>query len=171
MKIFVALVALSWTLPVSAGSIYSVYTKLTDCKTIQVFQESGASIKHCPGVAGHHLLVEDDDDRQSVTIVAPDGKRHSLRYWDVITGAFSNLGEKAEWRVTGAGKAMRPIALIVRVNADENPDAPRERKSYLAVAKMAGDKICVTNRVKDSRKANEEARRAADASAGSTCLE
>ncbi len=171
MKILFALVALGWTLPVSAAPIYSVYTNLTDCKTIQVFQESGASIKRCPGVAGHHLLVEDDDDRQSVTIVATDGKRHSLRYWAVITGAFSSLGEKAEWRVMGTGKAMRPIALIVRVYAHENPDAPSERKSYLAVAKMAGDKICVTNRVKDSRKANEVARRAADASAGSACLE
>ncbi len=171
MKIFVALFALSWTLPVSAGSIYSVYTKLTDCKTIQVFQESGASIKRCPGVAGHQLLVEDDDDRQSVTIVAPDGKRHSLRYWDVITHAFSNLGGKAEWRVRKVGKIVTPISLIVRVHANENPDAPDEKTSYLAVARMAGDRICVTDRVKDSRKANAEARRAADASMGSLCLE
>ncbi|MEO6365772.1 MAG: hypothetical protein ABIO38_06985 [Luteimonas sp.] len=162
---------MSWTLPVPAASIYSVYTDLTDCRTVQVFQESGASIKRCPGVAGHHLLVEDDDDRQSVTIVAPDGKRQQLRYWDVITGAFSSLGEKAEWRVTGTGKAMRPIALIVRVHAHENPDAPSERTSYLAVAKVAAGKICVTHRVENSRRANEEARRVADASAGAACLD
>ena len=171
IKQWIALCALGCALPASAGSIHSIYTPLTGCTVVEVFAESGASIRRCPGVAGHHLLLEDDDDRQSVTIVAPDGTRHPLRYWSVITGGFSNLGEKAEWRVMRAGRNVTPVALIVRVYANENPDAPDEKTSYLAVARMAGGRICVTDRVKDSPKANDEARRAADASAGSICLE
>ena len=170
IKQWIALCALGCALPASAGSIYSVYTKLTDCKVVEVFAESGASIRRCPGVAGHHLLLEDDDDRQSVTIVAPDGTRHPLRYWSVITGGFSTVGEQAEWRVVRSRKTARPVALIVRVHAHENPDAPNERTSYLAVARKILGTFCVTHRVKDSRRANAIARHAADGSKGSVCL-
>jgi hypothetical protein len=64
-----------------------------------------------------------------------------------------------------------PIALIVRVYANENPDAPEQRTSYLAVAKITPEKICVTTKIKASQTANAEARRAADASAAKPCLE
>ena len=147
----------------------SVYTDLAParCKTVEVTEESGGSVQKCPGVAGHELLVEDDDLRQSVTVVTPDGKRHPLNYWHVITTAFSSLGEKAEWRVEKKGGRVRPYALIVRVNASENPEKPDEKTSYLAVAKITAAKVCVTDKVKT----NEEARAAADASANKPCLE
>lgn len=147
----------------------SVYTDLAParCKTVEVTEESGGSVQKCPGVAGHELLVEDDDLRQSVTVVTPDGKRHPLNYWHVITTAFSSLGEKAEWRVEKKGGKLKPYALIVRVNASENPEKPNEKTSYLAVAKITAAKVCVTDKVKT----NEEARAAADASANKPCLE
>jgi hypothetical protein len=121
-------------------------------------------------VGGHQLLIEDDDDRQSITVVTPDKKEHSLDYWTVITPAFSSVGKKAEWRVQRSGKKVKPIAVIVRVYTKENDDSPKET-SYLAVAKITAEHICVTNRVKESPTANEDARRAADSSAGSACLE
>ena len=147
----------------------SVYTDLAParCKTVEVTEESGGSVQKCPGVAGHELLVEDDDLRQSVTVVTPDGKRHPLNYWHVITTAFSSLGEKAEWRVEKKGGKLKPYALIVRVNASENPEKPNEKTSYLAVAKITAAKVCVTDKVKT----NEEERAAADASANKPCLE
>ena len=147
----------------------SVYTDIAParCKTVETHEETGGSVQKCPGVAGYELLVEDDDSRQSVTVVSPDGKKHPLNYWQVITSAFSSLGEKAEWRVEKKGGKVRPYALIVRVNASENPEKPDEKTSYLAVAKITGDAVCVTDKVKT----NEEARQAADASAARPCRE
>lgn len=166
---------LSWSLPLNASvtSIDSIYTDLSSdrCKTIKVDKENGGSVQKCAGVAGYSLLVEDADARQSVTVLAPDGKRHPLNYWQVITTAFSTVGEKAEWRVEREGTNARPIALIVRVSANENPDSPQKKTSYLAVAKITPEKICVTARVKGGATANEEARRAADTSAWEPCLE
>ncbi|MET0647872.1 MAG: hypothetical protein ABW208_14750 [Pyrinomonadaceae bacterium] len=166
-----ALFTLGCALPLLASvpAAESVYTDLAParCKTIEVTEESGGSVQKCPGVAGHVLLVEDDDLRQSVTVVTPDGKKHPLNYWHVITTAFSSLGEKAEWRVEKKGGKVKPYALIVRVNASENPEAPERKTSYLAVAKITAAKVCVTDKVKT----NEEARAAADASAGKPCLE
>jgi hypothetical protein len=171
----IAIFISGWTLLLlaSATSIDSIYTNLssTHCKTIKVEKETGSSVQKCPGVAGYSLLVEDDDARQSVTVLTPDGKPHPLNYWQVITTAFSTVGEKAEWRVERKGGRVRPIALIVRVYANENPDSPNERTSYLAVAKITAEKICVTERVKGGATANEAARRAADASANKPCLE
>ena len=147
----------------------SVYTDLAParCKTVETHEETGGSVQKCPGVGGYGLLVEDDDLRQSVTVVGPDGKKHPLDYWRVITSAFSSVGEKAEWRVEKKGRKVRPYALIVRVYASENAEKPDQKTSYLAVAKITGGGVCVTDKVKT----NEEARRAADASAGKPCLE
>jgi hypothetical protein len=146
----------------------SVYTDIAParCKTVETHEESAGSVQKCPGVAGYTLLVEDDDSRQSVTVVSPDGKKHPLNYWQVITTGFSSLGEKAEWRVERKGGKVQPFALIVRVNASENPEKPDEKTSYLAVAKITAAAVCVTDKVQT----NEEARQAADASADKPCL-
>ena len=146
----------------------SVYTDIAParCKTVEVHEETAGSVQKCAGVAGYGLLVEDDDARQSVTVVSPDGKKHPLHYWQVITPAFSSLGDKAEWRVEKKGGKVRPFALIVRVYASENPENPDQKTSYLAVAKLTDAEVCVTDKVKT----NEEARQAADASAGKPCL-
>jgi hypothetical protein len=153
--------------------IVSVYTNLSPakCKTIKVTRDPGSSVQKCAGVAGYRLLVLDDDARQSVTVVTPDGKEHGLDYWHVVTGHFSSLGEKAEWRMGKKGGKLVPIALIVRVYANENPESPNQRTAYLAVAKITPEKICVTAKIKATKTANAEARRMADASAAKPCLE
>jgi hypothetical protein len=156
-------------LPAYVPAFKSVYTDLAAarCKTVEAAADEGAhSVQKCPGVAGYELLVEDDDSRQSVTVVSPDGKRHPLNYWQVITSGFSSLGEKAEWRVERKGGQVRPFALIVRVNASENPEKPEQKTSYLAVAKLTAAEVCVTDKVKT----NKEAQAAADASEGKPCL-
>lgn len=169
-RILSALCVMGCALPLLAHvhAAESVYTDLAParCKTIETHEESAGSVQKCPGVAGYELLVEDDDLRQSVTVVSPDGKKHPLNYWQVITSAFSSLGEKAEWRVEKKGDKVQPFALIVRVNASENPEAPERKTSYLAVTKITAAMVCVTAKVKT----NEEARAAADASADKPCL-
>ena len=124
-----------------------------------------------PGIAGYKLLLEEGDLRQSITVVTPKGKKYPLNYWQVITGGFSAAGEKAEWRVVKSKGKMVPVALIVRVNAHENPDNVEKTTSYLAVAKITAQKICVTDKINPGAGQNEEARRAADASANKSCLE
>lgn len=151
-----------------APAVESVYTDLAParCKTIEEAEEGASSVQKCPGIAGYELLVEDFDSRQSITVVTPDGKKHPLNYGQVITSGFSSVGEKAEWRVEKKGGKVRPHALIVRVNANDNPEKPEQKTSYLAVAKLTEAEVCVTAKVKT----NEAARQAADASAAKPCL-
>jgi hypothetical protein len=152
-------------------SITSVYTNLTGCRTISVERESASYVDSCAGIAGYKLEVETGDERMSIAVVAPGGKKSELSYWQVITSAFSSLGSKAEWRVQKVGAKSVPIALIVRVNAYENPENPQKTTSYLAVAKITPQRTCVTDKIAPGARANEEARRAADSAAQKPCLE
>lgn len=152
----------------ATGAIRSEYTSLAEeqCRVLTVHEETGGSVSRCPGLAGYALNVSDDDARMSVDVIGPDGAEHPLNYWSVITHSFSSLGPRAEWRMRGKA----PIALIVRVNASEDPENPNRTTSYLAVAKITAGEICVTDRIAPVAEANTLARQAADASAGRPCL-
>lgn len=152
----------------SADTVSSVYTSLgeADCRLVEQDKETGGTTSRCPGTAGYALLVDDFDARMSVDVVAPGGRTHRLRYSGVITSAFSSLGPRAEWRMRNGA----PIALIVRVNAFENPEQPNQATSYLAVAKITPGATCVTDRIAPSANANEAARTAADGAASKPCM-
>ena len=152
----------------STAAIRSVYTSLAeaDCRLVEKDEETGATSSRCPGTAGYALLVHDWDARMTVDVVAPDGRTHRLRYSGVITSAFSSLGPRAEWRMRDG----KPVALIVRVNAFEDPETPDRAVSYLAVAKITAREVCVTDRIPPAANANEAARRAADQSASRPCV-
>jgi hypothetical protein len=156
----------------AADRIDSVYTDIVGaaCATVAVDAETGATTQRCPGIAGYALLVEDDDARMSIVVVAPDGGQYPLEFWQVITAAFSTLGGKAEWRVKRQGGKLVPIALIVRVNANEASD-PDVTTSYLAVAKIAPLATCVIDRIAPAADMNRRARLAADAAAEKPCLQ
>jgi hypothetical protein len=150
----------------------SVYTSLTTdaCTSVSENKETGSTIGRCPGVGGYQLLVADDDSRMSVTVVTPDKKEHPLNYWTIITPHFSTLGGKAEWRVMRQGSRVVPVGLIVRVNARES-ESSQKKTSYLAVAKIGADEICVTRKIVSTANANQEARDAADHAGADSCLE
>ncbi|HEX6367939.1 MAG TPA: hypothetical protein VF006_03330 [Longimicrobium sp.] len=154
------------TAPAAQAEVRSVYTSLQQCRLMSTHEETGGTVSRCPGVARHALLMSDDDARMSIDVVTPDGREHPLNYWSVVTGAFSALGPRAEWRMQGE----RPIALIVRVNANEDAENPERTTSYLAVAKITPTQICVTDRIGPAADANAAARRAADASAARPCV-
>lgn len=153
------------------GQNQSTYTSLdpkhcTKVKTAQAEDYQG----RCRGVGGYRLLVVEGDLRQNIIVITPQGTKHSLELWQVVSSAFSSLGPKAEWRVTGRDKPV-PYALIVRFNASEDAEHPDRITSYLAVAKITSSSICVTDKIPPGAKANEQARVAADNAARKACLQ
>jgi hypothetical protein len=155
--------------PVSAQANRSVYTSLEEkeCRTIKTAKSEAEDYEgQCRGVAGYTLIVTEGDLRQNVTVVTPKGAKHSLELWDVISGGFSSVGAKAEWRLA----KRAPVALIVRYNASEDPEHPEKKSSYLAVTKITATEICVTDKISPGANANDEARRAADIASTKPCL-
>ena len=157
----------------SAAQNRSVYTSLDvkQCRTIKTETTGAGDYEgRCPGVAGYSLTLLEGDLRQNIIVNTPKGKKHSLELWDVVSGAFSSVGPKAEWRMAKQNGKLSPVALIIRYNASENPDNPDKRTSYLAVAKITPNEICITDKISPSANANSEARRAADSAATKPCL-
>lgn len=98
----------------STKYLRSIYTDLSgpQCKLVREVQETGASIRSCPGVDSYHLLVLEDDNRASITITDARNREFPLNFWDTVTHAVSTLGEKAEWRVLQEPAKAEPVALI-----------------------------------------------------------
>src|SRR6478736_691441 len=110
----------------------SVYTNLTgrQCKTLKSTSAEGGSYEgQCPGIAGYKLLVQEGDLRQNIVVITPSGKKQSLELWNVVSSSFSSLGEKAEWRMKGAGAKAIPVALIVRYNVANPEDSTKKGTS------------------------------------------
>ncbi|HJU91920.1 MAG TPA: hypothetical protein VJ656_03205 [Pyrinomonadaceae bacterium] len=159
---------------IAAGqSNQSAYTFLGDkqCRKIKSAEAGDDGYEgRCRGVAGYTLLLSEGDLRQNITVLTPKGAKHSLELWDVISGGFSSVGPRAEWRMVMQNGKLAPVALIIRYNASENPDEPNKLNSYLAVAKITPTEICVTDKILPGPKSNEDARRAADTAATKPCL-
>ena len=153
----------------SAQSNRSVYSSLEEkrCRKIKSpnVDEDDYEIR-CRGAAGYTLVVTEGDLRQNITVVTPKGVEHSLDLWDVVSGGFSYVGPRAEWRLVN----KRPIAFIIRYNASEDPEKPDKKTSYLVVTKITATEICVTDKITPSASANEVARRAANTATTRPCL-
>lgn len=169
-----ATVVCSLALPAYAAStpIDSLYTPLegSSCKPLEDNAEEGWAKGRCDGIADYKLDWMEGDLRQSLNVIAPDGKEFPLELWSTVSSGFSALGNKAEWRVHKAGKQITPIALIVRFNVSENPDQPEKTTSYLTVSKITASEVCVTDVVKPGANANQQARDLADAASEKPCM-
>lgn len=151
----------------------SIYTDLASekCKTLESNPDEGGSYRgECKGVGGFKLEVLEGDLRQTVNLIFPNGKKSELDFMLNVSSAFSAVGDKAEWRVTGKGKNAKPYALIIRYNANENVEKPEERTSYLVVTKITKDSACITDIIKPATDQNIKAQKAADESANKPCF-
>lgn len=140
----------------------SQYTKLTDCKTIEVNEDEAYSSAACPGKGGYALEIHESDLRQTIVVISPDGKKQDLQLASATRrGGFNYVGDVIEWRGVEADAAFRPEALILRFNVTEDPEHTEKSTSYLLTAKLNG-KPCVTAMLAPRPEQNKKARVAAD---------
>lgn len=123
----------------------------------------GNSSTRCDGVGGYKLEVYLDDERNSLGVMLSSNKTVGLDFWNYF-GNFSELGEKAEWRMKG----QKAVALIVRLNVSDQGDG-KPQTSYLIVSKLGSSGACVTDIVKPGKNQNAQARRLADAASTRPC--
>ena len=144
----------------------SIYTSLAadKCKTTSVNEGMAGNYSgKCAGVGGYQLEVYLDDERNSIGVVLPSKKTVGLDFWNYF-GGFSELGDKAEWRMKG----KKPVALIVRLNVSDQGDG-RPQTSYLIVSKISGGNACVTDIVRPGKGQNARAQSLADKASTKPC--
>jgi hypothetical protein len=152
------------------AQLKSVYTDIgKSCKTVE--RSELDVVRRCPGVGGYVLLAGYYDERFDVTVVSPSKKEFPQDYKGLFQNSFSDqASSKAEWRVkTIRGKSV-PVALIVRVGVQQDAMVGKET-GFLAVSKISGRQICVTDKIAPGPNQNDLARKAADASADKPCMQ
>src|SRR5215216_1779260 len=118
MLMILSLVFVSSTVALAQNK--SMYTSLAadKCKTTAVNNGMpGNYSTRCDGVGGYKLDVYLDDERNSIGVVLPSKKVVGLDLWNYFRN-FSELGDRAEWRMKG----KRPVALIVRLKVSDRGD-------------------------------------------------
>lgn len=152
-------------------SRYSPLWKECAEKRIKIEEGYEAVEAHCRGDSGYDLVLREEDIRQSVTVISPDGKSHPIELDQIVSAAPSFLGEKAEWRRQKIGDRWTPFALILRFTTYSYEGDKKKKTSYLIVSKITPEKICVTDVIPPGRDQNELARQAGDYAAKKPCLE
>lgn len=156
------------------AEIQSVHTDLGagSCKTeVDKSDPNETPYLVCPGVAGYTLIVRRvGSGRRSIDIVDPSQRAFPLNYQEFITRHMSTLDDQAEWRVATRDGSQVPIALMVRVQARESNDDPEKvTTSYLAVAKITPNEVCVTDRIPEGTQPEAQVRSEANAAPEKRC--
>lgn len=143
--------------PADAGRYSSIDP--ASCRLIEQNVDEGGYSRHlCKGLAGYKLEISESDLRQDIAIIAPDGARSELQLSSIVAkGAFNSLGKVAEWR----GNAVKPSALVVRLNVARATEGAQPDISNLVVARLAGP-ACILAVVPPGPDQNAAARRIAD---------
>lgn len=165
-------VILAFAATASAQAVQSVYTDLSGKRCKKLEEDANAAgylLEQCQGIAGYKLQVISQDDRQTVTVVKPDGSKHDLVLGVIGGGGFSGLRGKAEWRVKRERGRIIPLALIIRIDVSTDPSNPEKATSFLSVSKITPRSICLIEAIDPGPNANLEARRLADSSANKPC--
>ncbi|NWF84720.1 MAG: hypothetical protein HXY18_12920 [Bryobacteraceae bacterium] len=154
--------------------IRSVFTDIRggDCvKEIDKTDPNETPFLRCPGPAGYSLIVRQvDSGRESIEVMDPANRVHALNYQEVVTRSMSNLEGRAEWRVETKDGKPAPIALIARVQAREDTDNPEKvTRTFLAVAKVTAEEVCVTDRIDAAGQQPAEAQKLADTARTRQC--
>ena len=153
-------------------TLETVYTDLTEdrCSDVEEDEAEEWSVQTCSGIGEFSLRVSEGDLRQTIDVVFPDGSKHELEMWTIVSSGFSTVGDKAEWRINKMDGKSVPVALIVRYNVNSDPEDTEKITSYLTVSKITEDDACITDVIKPIRNANERARELAETAATRPCL-
>jgi hypothetical protein len=158
MAIPVVVLAAGWALAATVkNGRYSYYSDL-DGPACQ--DNGGEGLLRCPGLgkwgaSGWYVDINDGGNIITASIVQYDSKAEGL----TLTGR--GLGQKAEWRGSGAGRYFKADSVIMRMRPVEDD---HRISSVLIVSRLKPRGACVIAVVdaKASKDANVLAQRAAD---------
>lgn len=106
----------------------SRHTKLggINCKVVETDLEYER--RRYNGIEGYRLDVADSDERESVTVLSPNGRKSNLQF-DNPGGNFSYVGENAVRRAKKQGKSSVAYASIIRFNIQEDNEHQQKQRS------------------------------------------
>lgn len=146
----IVIVSASWGGSAQAENPSSVYTSLKGpvCRVVSEDVETGDRTMSCPGAAGFSVIVQESDDRASLTIISPNKRTFTLNFWDVAIPGFSTIGRQLEWRQSVQREKRIPIGIIVQVDSVDQTDVEHPKPvSFFLVAHVSENTACLTAKI------------------------
>jgi hypothetical protein len=150
-------------------SIYeSSYTSIAqkDCRTLE--SDNLGSIEECESFADMKVTVIEGDIKQGITLTR-DNQRYELNFRNAISYSFISLGLELEWRYK-RNEFENPLALIVRLEVNNDLENLDKTTSYLIVSKITEKEICIVGKIKSQKNQDDIARQMAEKSKTLSCI-
>jgi len=167
MKIYIfLLLSTSFLFAENTSSYHSIDIE-KNCKVTEVYEANMGGSLSCGNYHGMKVSIADDDLRMNLYLTR-NKKEHNLGIWNLFHG-FTELGKVIEFRHP-KGKPDKPYAMIFRLHVQEYRNDKSVNVSYLIVAKMTPERICVVGKIKPQKNQNLLTRKMADKARSIPCL-
>jgi hypothetical protein len=81
--------------------------------------ENDEKVHVCDGVDKYSVLVKGDEKKPQIVLVAPDGTKHPIHYWDTSDPGFEELQPSILWIVVN--EPQKTIAIDFRLKLQRKP--------------------------------------------------
>ena len=111
------------------------------CKTKQ--DEHDEEVRVCPGTAGYSLILKGDEKKPQISLLAPDGTKYPIHYWDLNDPAFTEIQESVLWIVN---RPENTLAINFRLKVGQKRDYT-EWGGYDVVVRVNPLPVCTVGSV------------------------
>ena len=161
---FSTMMAEDKTNPLNSSSYTSIEQK--DCITLD--SDNIGLVQECESFENIGVKVVVGDIREGI-ILTRKGREYDLELLSTFKNIFSSFGSKLEWRHT-LTNAKNIKGVIIPLNMSDDSEKLDETSTYLVVAKITADKICVVAKIAPQKEQDEIAREILDTDEGLPCL-
>jgi hypothetical protein len=142
-------------------------TELTgkDCTPATAPEDEGARI--CKGVQGYSLLVKGDETKPDIFLIAPNGKRSPIEYWDKDDPRYRGMRNSVLWVVVHEPKTT--VAIDFSLNVEPRQDYT-QFEGYDVIARVSPGPVCIVGSVPPSSTAAGDSVGIATSPTGRPCL-
>lgn len=134
------------------------------CKTKQ--DEHDEEVRVCKGFEDYSLILKGDEKKPQITLLAPDGTKHPIHYWDLSDPAFTGIEENVLWIVN---RPENTLAINFRLKVGEKKDYT-EWGGYDVIVKVNPLPVCTVGSVPITLKTGGKSMAIAGAPAALPCL-
>jgi hypothetical protein len=137
----------------------------SDCEPAESAKDQGGRI--CKGVEGYSILLEGDELKPEVYLIAPNQRRYPVRYWNTSDPNYHGLQGGVTWTVIHTPR--KTVAVIFTAEV-----APRQDYSYNGsydiIARVTPSPVCIVGSVSASSTSAAASIAIATSPSGRRCL-
>jgi len=146
------------TSPLNSSSYTSIEER--DCTTLD--SDNIGSVQECESFENIGVKVVVGDSRESIILTRKE-REYDLELLSTFKNIFSSFGSTLEWRHELIN-SKNIKGLIIPLNMSDDSENLDKTSTYLVVAKITTDKICVVAKIAPQKEQDEIAREILDTS-------